>query len=177
MPTIHFIPRTNDTIHPCVPESQKPCCQGFSLLRPKLLSQVNQLHLSMWSMCHELSHIGGPLRMPRLGHKLLMLHFLLYNGHHCQAGTRGLTVFLVLIPHYLLVGGTEFLRATHLSLQHAYTMPSLLLLSLQLMHLGSVTEGTVHVHLPGNKKIHPMMPAAAPATLSSRWELTACDAF
>ena len=45
------------------------------------------------------------------------------------------------------------------------------------MHLCSITEGTVHVHLPGKKKIHPVVPAAVPAALSSRWELTACDTF
>ena len=49
--------------HSCVPKSQKPCCQRLPMSLPKLFTQVNQLHLSMWSICHELSHIGGPLRM------------------------------------------------------------------------------------------------------------------
>ena len=39
---------------------QKPFCQGFPLFLPKLLTQVNQLCLSIWSICCELSHIGAP---------------------------------------------------------------------------------------------------------------------
>ena len=82
-----FITGTNDTIHPCFPESQKSCCQGFPLL-----TQVDQLCLNiLWIVC-ELSHIGGPLRMPPLGLMLLLLwimdSFLLYNGPRCPAGTQ-----------------------------------------------------------------------------------------
>ena len=64
----YFIPRTQDTVHPCVLESQKPCCQGFPLLLLKLHTQVDQLCLSIQLICHELHHLGeGPLRMsPRL---------------------------------------------------------------------------------------------------------------
>ena len=49
---------------PCVPESQKPSCQDFPLCLSKLLTQVNQLHLTICSIRRELSHIGDPLRMP-----------------------------------------------------------------------------------------------------------------
>ena len=78
-----FIIGTNDTVHPCVPESQKSCSQGFPLL-----TQVDQLCLSiLWISC-ELSHAGGPLRMPPPGLRLLLLPFLLYNGPRCQAGTQ-----------------------------------------------------------------------------------------
>ena len=71
---------------PYVPESQKPSCQGFPLHLPKLLTQVNQLHLTTCSIRRELSHIGGPLRMPPLGYRLLMLHFLLHSGLTVKQG-------------------------------------------------------------------------------------------
>ena len=46
--------------HPCVSESQKPSCQGFPLLLPKLLTQVNQLCLSIWSIRHDSVTLGAP---------------------------------------------------------------------------------------------------------------------
>ena len=52
------------------------------LALPKLLTQVNQLHLSVWWTSREISHIGDPLRMsapPRGGHRLFMFHLMLYN--------------------------------------------------------------------------------------------------
>ena len=54
-----FTPRTQDTVHLCVLELQKPCCQGFPLLLLKLRTQVDKLCLSTWLICHELCHIGG----------------------------------------------------------------------------------------------------------------------
>lgn len=61
--SFYSVSNTYDTVYSCVPKSQKPCCQRLPMRLPKLFTQVNQLHLSMWSICHELSHIGGPLRM------------------------------------------------------------------------------------------------------------------
>ena len=98
--------------HPCITKLQNPCCQGFPLLWLKLLTQVNQLHLSMWSICHELSHIGGPLRMPRLGHRLLTLHFLLYHGPCCQAGAHSVITFIITITYHLAVRDAGCLKAT-----------------------------------------------------------------
>ena len=39
---------------PCIPELQRPSCQGFPLLLPKLLTQVDQHCLNMWSIRQEL---------------------------------------------------------------------------------------------------------------------------
>ena len=47
-----------------------------------LLTQVDPLCLRKWLICHEFSHIGGPLGMPPLGHGLLVLHLVLYNRSH-----------------------------------------------------------------------------------------------
>ena len=60
---ILLIPNTCNPVYPCVPKSQEPCCQGFPLLLPKFHTQVNQLCQSIWSICHELSHTGGPMGM------------------------------------------------------------------------------------------------------------------
>ena len=49
--------------HSCISELQKPSCQGFPLHFLKLLTQVNQLYLSIWLIFHELYHTKGPLRM------------------------------------------------------------------------------------------------------------------
>ena len=57
----YFIPRTQDTVHPSVLESQKPCCQGFPLLLLKSHTRVDQLCLSIQLICHELHHLGGSL--------------------------------------------------------------------------------------------------------------------
>ena len=59
--SFYFIPRTQDTVHPCVLESQKPCCHGLPLLLLKLHTQVDQLCLSIQLICHELHHLGGSL--------------------------------------------------------------------------------------------------------------------
>ena len=99
-------------VNPCVPKSQEPCCQRFLLLLSKLHTQVNQLHLSVWSICYELSHTGCPLRMPALGHNVLMRHFLLYNGPLCQAGTCSLITFIITVTYRLTVRDAAFFRAT-----------------------------------------------------------------
>ena len=99
-------------VHPCVPKSQEPFCQRFPLLLSKLHTQVNQLHLSVWSICYELSHTVCPLRMPALGHNVLMHHFLLYNGPLCQAGTCSLITFIITVTYHLAVRDAGFFRAT-----------------------------------------------------------------
>ena len=46
-----------------------------------------------WTQSH-----WGPLEdAPPHSFRLLILHFLLYNGLHCQVGTRSLTVFLITV--------------------------------------------------------------------------------
>ena len=126
--------------------SQKPCCQGFPVHLPKLLTQVDQLCQSIWSICHESVTLGVPWG-GALGHssvhirelhlessdilvlrhgcviksgtrgeniaclrlRLLyqpwentaVLHFLLHNGSHCQAGTHGLITFIISVTYCL----------------------------------------------------------------------------
>ena len=108
----HFIPRTQDTIHFCVLESLKPCCQWFPLLLLKLRTQVDQLCLSIWSICRELCHIGWgvPWGCPP-GHMLLMPHFQLHKGLHCQVATHSLITFIITIAFSLTVRDAGFFRA------------------------------------------------------------------
>ena len=52
----------------------------------------------MWSICRGLSHTGGPLRTPHPHNfRPMILHFLLDNGLHCQAGTHSLTMFIITV--------------------------------------------------------------------------------
>ena len=68
---------------PLCPRIAEAKLASFPLLLPKLLTQAEQLCLCIWLIRRELSHTGGPLRMPlALGHGLLMAYFLLYNGSH-----------------------------------------------------------------------------------------------
>lgn len=73
------------------PHSSGVSTKGLPLPLPKPFTQVDQLQLSVWSIHRELSHTGGHLRMPPrgcpVGHRLLMLPFLLHHGPHCQPGT------------------------------------------------------------------------------------------
>ena len=81
------------------------------LLLLKLFTQVDQLCLSIWLIHYKLSHTGGPLRMPLLGCKLLMLHFLLNNRPWCQVGTCSLIMFIITITYHLAARGVWFFRA------------------------------------------------------------------
>ena len=62
-------------LHPRVAKATLP---RVPLLLLKLLTQVNELRLSIWSICCEFSHIGGPLRMfpqpgPQVAHSWLSI--------------------------------------------------------------------------------------------------------
>ena len=57
----YLIPATKDAVRPWVPESQKPCCQGFPLLLLKLLTKVIWVDTS-WTQ----SHSGVPWGCPPL---------------------------------------------------------------------------------------------------------------
>ena len=50
--------------------------------------------------------------MYTLGHRLLMLHFLLYNRSRCQEGTCSLIMFIIAVTYCLVVRDAGFLRAT-----------------------------------------------------------------
>ena len=63
----HLSPSTQDTVYPWVPKLQEACCQAFALLLLKLPTQVDQLCLNIWLIYHQLSHIGGPLKMSPTG--------------------------------------------------------------------------------------------------------------
>ena len=84
--------------------------------KAKLLTWVDQLRLSIWSICHESVTLrGGPLRTYPLGHQLLVFPFLPHNEPRHQAEAHGLTV-LVIVPCYLIGWGAGLLKTTHLSL-------------------------------------------------------------
>ena len=86
--------------------------RGSPLLLLKLCTQVNQHHLSIWLISCELSHIGDLLWIPSLGHKLLMLHFLLYNKPHCQVMNRSLIMFIITISSSLTASLSEMLGSS-----------------------------------------------------------------
>ena len=55
---------------------------------------------------------GHPLRMPSLGHRLFMFHFLLHNIPLCQAGTWDVTMCIITITSCLSVRDAGFFRTT-----------------------------------------------------------------
>ena len=82
-----FTPRTQDTVHLCPNITRAMLPRVPLAFAPRLWhTQVDQLHLNIWSVCCELSHRWGPLRMPTPGHRLLMFHLLLHNRRCCQVG-------------------------------------------------------------------------------------------
>ena len=110
MPTSLFRPQNKRYHSPLIPDSQKPCCQGFPLPLPKPLTQIDQLHLSVWSIHHDLTHTGGHLRMPPrgcpLGHRLFSCFpFCCTTGLPAKQGRAGLTMPVVTVAHDLPVRG------------------------------------------------------------------------
>ena len=158
----YFVPRMNDTVHPCAPDSQKPCCQGFPLPLPKPFTQVNQLQLSVWSIHRELSHTGGHLRMPPRGrpsgHRLLMLPFLLHHGPHCQPGTLGSHNAHGRRRSWLPCQRSGVLRAVHLVPQCTQT----------LLQWVSATRAAVQHHR--GHHAHPPSGRSGKSTSECQWE-------
>ena len=54
--------------------------------------------------------------MPPVGHRLLTLHFMLYNRPFFQVGTDGLIIFIINITYNLAFRDAGFFRATRLLL-------------------------------------------------------------
>ena len=50
--------------------------------------------------------------MSPVGHRLLMLHFLLYNRSFFQAGTHGLVIFIINVTYHLAFRDARLFRAT-----------------------------------------------------------------
>lgn len=108
-------------VYPVSQSCKSQSAKGSPLLLLKLLTQVDKLHLSMWLIYRGLSHIGGPLRMSLLGHRLLMLYFLVHNRPHCQVETHSLIMFNSIITFR----DAEFFRSTgFLSIYIAVFLPS-----------------------------------------------------
>ena len=108
-------------ILPHVPESQKPSYQGFPLFLWKLLTQINQLHLGISSIHCVLSHIGSPLGMLPRTVGCSCFAFCCTVGLS-NVGTCGLIMFIVTVPHYLIIQEAGFNKAMHVLLQHRYTL-------------------------------------------------------
>ena len=151
----------------------------FPFLFLKLHTQVDQLHLSIWLMCHELSHVGGPWRMSPLDHRLLILHFLLHNGPRCQAGTCSLitsptTVLLITTSLSDLLGSSGPRGSCSNATIHC---------SSSFKHLCTLCDSVASQRarsiftFRAVRKIHPTVPAAIHAALFGEWELTTCNAF
>ena len=151
----------------------------FPFLFLKLHTQVDQLHLSIWLMCHELSHVGGPLRMSPLDHRLLILHFLLHNGPRCQAGTCSLitsptTVLLITTSLSDLLGSSGPRGSCSNATIHC---------SSSFKHLCTLCNSVASQRarsiftFRAVRKIHPTVPVAVRATLFGKWELTICNIF
>ena len=131
----------------------------------------------MVNMLWTQSHCGPPEDAP-LSHRLLMFHFLLYNRPCCQAGTCSLTVFIVIVSHYLIDWGTGFLKASCILLQHTYTWFQLFFSSVSAVHALEQRHGEHYSYWPSEvRKTHLMVPVTVHGTLSGKWELTSCNAF
>ena len=137
---------------------------SFPFLFLKLHTQVDQLHLSIWSMCHELSHLGGPLRMSPLDHRLLLLHFLLHNEPCCQAGTCSLITSTITVNNRLTVRVTGFFGAIGF-FSNATIHCSSSSKHLCTLHTGAASQRELSIFtFKGVRKIHPMVSTAVCAT-------------
>ena len=146
----------------------------FPFLFLKLHTQVDQLHLSIWLMCHELSHVGGPLRMSPLDHRLLILHFLLHNGPRCQAGTCSLitsptTVLLITTSLSDLLGSSGPRGSCSKASTCGSGFPKHL--CTWCISLASRSALSILAFRPV-RKTHPTGPAAVRAASSGKQELT-----
>ena len=127
-------------------------------------------------MVCELSHID-PLRMPTLGHRLLLLHFLL----KC-ASLPSMDWHSHKVPHH---------RCLPLCCQRCWVLQGHGVLALMPIYIALVLPSFSAYYAPEQhrhqvrsivtfkavRKIHPTVPAAISATLISKWELTASKDF
>ena len=122
-----------------------------------------------------LGHIGGFLRMSPLGHRLLILHSLLHNRPHCQAGTHSLIMSIVTFSYCLTVRDAGFFRAT------GFCSDANICCSSSSKHLHTLSTGMATWRgiftFRAAREIHPMGPAAVHVTLFGKWELTASNDF
>ena len=112
-----------------------------------------------------------------LGCTPLMLHFLLHNRPHCQAGTHSFLMFIVTFSYCLTVRDAGFFRATGFcsdtniccssSSKHLCTL-----------HTGMASWRALYIFtFRAVKEIHPMVPVAVHVTLFGKWKLTASNNF
>ena len=75
-----------DTVYSCVPKSKSHAAKGFlSFCWNCVPKSINSAWVYDQYIMKSVT-LRAPWGCP-LGHRLLMLHFLLYNGPHCQVGT------------------------------------------------------------------------------------------
>ena len=99
---------------PLCPRVTKAKLPRFPWLLSKLLTQVDQLCLSIWFNCRELSHPGGPLRMPPPGHMRCSCFTFCCTRMGLTAKwepTVSLT-FIISVTYRLAVRDAGFIRAT-----------------------------------------------------------------
>ena len=106
-----------------------------------------------------------------------MLPFLLYNRPHCQAGTCGLTEFIITVPYCLALRDAGFFRATS-SCSKANIRCSSSSECLCTLHTSVASQSALPIFtFRAVRKIHPTVSAAVCAILFGKWELTACNAI
>ena len=106
-----------------------------------------------------------------------MLLFLLYNRPHRQAGTCGLTEFIITVSDCLALRDAGVFRATG-SCSKANIHCSSSSECLCTLRTSVVSRSTLPIFaFRAVRKIHPTVPAAVCAILFIKWELTACNAI
>ena len=120
MPTLLFHSQHIGYCPPLRPKVTRAMLSMFPLTFAKT-TYPSQPTLPEYMAVHqELSHTDGPLKMPPLGRRLLMLQFLLHNVPHIQTETHSLIMFIITITYLLTVRDAGFFRAWVLDLMPVY---------------------------------------------------------
>lgn len=122
MPATFSHPHNTDTVHSCVPKSQKPCCPGFPLLLLKffLPKLINSAWVCVWYVVISVT-TRAPL-ISCLSRTIGLLHwFMLLTGliakhrpavSQCLSSSPlSLIMFIITITYHLIVRDSGFLRA------------------------------------------------------------------
>ena len=151
----YLVPEISDTIHSCVPKSQKSCCQGFPLFLLKLCAQVNKFCWSRCSICCKPSHIGAPSGGgPHWTHCNLMLTV----GLAAKQRPNSFVVFTITITYCLVVRDAGFFRARVLALMPVHILPGISSHCALVQH----HRGTIQICLQGSQENPPHVASRSP---------------
>ena len=155
------------------PRVTKATLPSFPLIL--LLTQVDQLHLSIWSICRESVTLGAPWGRTQGAVGSLYFTFCCTMGLATKQGPT-VSVF-VIVPHDLIGQGVGFLKTAHLlfSMCICYSSSSSCLCS---FCTGAASHRALSIFVFRSvRKTHPMVPMAVCAVLFGKWKLIACNAL